>query len=335
MVVLYNIWRNISDNMGEALTNCPICDFPGIKQFSRSGDMYFMQCARCGEYEISWELLKGFVDVKDKINEVGYILSGLSRELNETGNKYPTFTIKNLEADLKHYLIPNIKSIEEKVQKFLQRVREKTKYFGEEIKLGDIETVVSLAYAKNSDELIALFTLITEKKMARIGVIKNENDDGKHTVKITLSVGGWDLTNSLEDKNKESDRGFVAVWFHDSMNKNIDAIEEAISESGFLPICIRDKHFPERIMDKALGEIRRSKFVIVDLTGNRGSVFFEAGFAYGLGIETIYIYCDKSNSESTPLEFYVRHYQCYKYKTPSDLKETLKAAISARMKISK
>ena len=321
--------------MSEALTNCPICDFPGIKQFPRNDDTYFMQCGRCGEYKISWELLKGFVDVKDKISEVGYILSGLSRELNETGNKYPTFTVKNLEADLKHYLIPNTKSIEEKVKKFLQRVREKTEYFGEEIKLGDIETVVPLAYAKNSDELIALFTLMIEKKMAKIGVVKNENDDGKRTVKITLSADGWDLTNSLEDKNKESDRGFIAVWFYDSMNENINAAEEAISESGFHPVCIRDEHFSERIMDKALGEIRRSRFVIVDLTGNRGSVFFEAGFAHGLGIEIIYVYCEEHNGEQTSLEFYVRHYQCYKYKTPSELKEIIKTAISARIKVSK
>lgn len=322
--------------MGEALTHCPICKFQGIKQFPRGGtDMYFMQCGRCGEYEVSWEFLRGFEDIKRKLGEIGYILSGLARELYETDGQRPAFTIKNLETDLKHFLIPDIKNIEEKIQKFLQRVREKTEYFGEEVKLGNIETVIPLAYAKNSDELVALFTLMTEKKLAKIGVLTNENDDGKRTVKMTLLANAWDITNTLGDKNKESDRGFVAVWFNDSMNENIDAAEEAISESGFHPICIRDEHFSERIMDKALGEIRRSRFVIVDLTGNRGSVFFEAGFAHGLGIETIYVYCDENNGKPTTLEFYVKHYQCYKYKTPAELKEVLKAAIAARIKVPK
>ena len=78
--------------MGEALTKCPICSFPGIKQHPRGGsDMFFMQCQRCGEYEISWEFIH-FADVNSDLKKVGYILSGLARELHETGDKYPSFT---------------------------------------------------------------------------------------------------------------------------------------------------------------------------------------------------------------------------------------------------
>lgn len=312
------------------LINCPICGFEETKQsLSSRRDMYFMRCGRCGEYEISWELLHGFNDLKKKLGEVGYILSGLSRELYEVDGSQPVFTIKNIEDNLKHFLIPDIKNIEEKIKKLLQRVRAKTEYFGQEVLLGDIETVVPLAYAKNPDELMALFTFMTEKRLAKISVLTNNR---KRMVKMTLWANAWDITNSLEDKNKESNKGFIATWFHDSMNESINAVEEAISESGFQPICIRDEHFSERIMDKALGEIRRSRFVIVDLTGNRGSVFFEAGFAHGLGIETIYVYCEEQE-KSTTLEFYVRHYKCYKYKTPAELKEILRAAIAARITV--
>ena len=318
-----------------ALENCPICGYEKFKQYPlRDPWSHFYECERCGRFQASDQLFF-FSDVKEQLSKVAYILSGLSRELHETEGQYPTFTLENYDGLTKRFPVPDIKSIEEKIKKLLQRVREKTQYFGEEVKLGDIETVVPLAYAKNSDELIALFTLMTEKKLAKIGVLSNEHDDGKRTVKMTLSANGWDLTNSLEDKNKESDRGFIAVWFHDSMNQNIDAAEEAVTESGFRPICIRDEHFSERIMDKALGEIRQSRFVIVDLTGNRGSVFFEAGFAHGLGIETIYVYCEQNGEETTALEFYARHYQCYKYKTPSELKDILKAAIAARIKVAK
>lgn len=310
------------------LKSCPICGYNKIKQYPLQDPWaHFYECERCGQYKAS-DMLMHFSDVGEKLREVGYILSGLTRELQETGGKPPSFTPENYEAFTKRFPVPDINNIGEKIQKLLQRVREKTDYFGEDIELGNIETVVPLAYAKNAKELIAIFTLMTEKRVAKIGVT-----DG--SVKIALTANGWDLTNQLGDKNKESDRGFVAVWFHDSMNENIDAAEQAITESGFRAICIRDEHFSERIMDKALGEIRRSRFVIVDLTGNRGSVFFEAGFAHGLGIETIYVYCEEHNGEVTNLEFYVKHYQCYKYKTPSDLKETLKAAIAARIKVSK
>lgn len=315
------------------LTHCPICGFHKFEKYEHNSgrDVYFIKCERCGEFEASWELLQDFQDVKRRVGEVGYILSGLARELYETGGKRPIFLTKNIEETLKHYLIPDISSIEEKIQKFLQRLREKTEYFGQEIELGDIETVVPLVYAKNSKELLALFTLMTEKRLAKIGTIQNA--DGTRMVKIMLSANGWNITNSLEKRNKESDRGFIAIWFDDSMNESIGAIEAAIKECNFKPICIRDEHFSEKIMDKALGEIRKSRFVIVDLTGNRGSVFFEAGFAYGLGIETIYVYQEQDGEEKFPLEFYARHYQCYKYKTSSELREILKNAINARIKI--
>lgn len=310
------------------LESCPICGYANFKQHPLQDPWsHFYECERCGRFQASDQLFF-FSDVKEQLSKVAYLLSGLSRELNETGGQYPTFTLENYEGLTKRFPVPDINNISEKIQKILQRVRERTNFFGEDVRLGHIETVIPLAYAKNKEELIALFTLMTEKKVARIGVIDEQ-------VKIALTANGWELTNESQSKNKESDRGFVAVWFHDSMNENIDAAEQAITESGFRAICIRDEHFSERIMDKALGEIRRSRFVIVDLTGNRGSVFFEAGFAHGLGIETIYVYCEEHNGEVTNLEFYVKHYQCYKYKTPSDLKETLKAAIAARIKVPK
>src|SRR3989338_11572359 len=191
------------------LKNCPICGYYKIKQHPlRNPWAHYYECERCGPYEASDQLFF-FADVREEMGKVGYILSGLARELYETGGKPTSFTIENYEALTKRFPVPDVNNIGEKIQKLLQRVREKTEYFGEEIKLGDIETVVPLAYAKNSGELIALFTLMTEKKLAKIGVLTNENDDGKRTVRMTLSANAWDLTNDLGDKNKESDRGFI------------------------------------------------------------------------------------------------------------------------------
>lgn len=325
-----------------ALTNCPLCNYPGIKQHQRgSFDMYLMECERCGTYIISYEVLI-FSDIKAEFGKAGYILSGLTRELQETGGERPTFLTTNLETQLKHHLVPNVGRIEEKIQKLLLRLREKTEYFGQEINLGDIELAIPLAYAKNSRELQALLSLISEKNLARVGYTEPAKFVGTtdmapaiRSVKITLLEAGWDLTNSYQKQNTDSDRGFIAVWFDESMNESIVAAEQAISENGFRPVCIRDEHFSEKIMDKALGEIRQSRFVVIDLTGARASVFFEAGFAHGLGIDSIYVYRENENQDKTPLDFYVRHYQCYKYKDSDDLREILKAAISARIKISK
>lgn len=316
--------------MTENLTNCPICNFSKCTIYPKNHGTFFVSCRRCGEFSITDQCIR-YTDVKEKISKISYILSGLSRELYETKSKPPQFMTTNLEEYAKHYLVPDVNSIEEKIKKFLQRLREKTEYFGQEINFKDIETVFPLAYAKNSEELVALFTLMTEKKLAKSKVVPN---GGAKIVKISLSANGWDITNSSQKENQESDKGFVAVWFDESMNESIKAIETAIEDCNFKPICIRDEHFSEKIMDKALGEIRKSRFVVVDLTGNRGSVFFEAGFAHGLGVETIYVFRESDEKEKSPLEFYARHYQCYKYKTPDDLREKLRDAISARIKTS-
>ena len=262
--------------------------------------------------------------VKEKI---GYILSALSRELFEIGSRPPKFLTDNIEQYVKSYPVPDMNDLQSKAEKLIQRLREKTTYFGEPIELGDIQTAYPLAYAKNENEFKALLRFLDEKKLTQSSFVR---DSDVLFVGATLLADGWELSNRLEKSNESSEQGFIASWFHETTDESILAIEEAIRETGHEAICIKDEHFSERIMDKALGEIRKSRFVVVDLTGNRGSVFFEAGFAMGLNIEAIYVYKD-TPEEGSPLDFYVRHYQCYKYSSPNELKEILKAAIQARI----
>ena len=84
-------------------------------------------------------------------------------------------------------------------------------------------------------------------------------------------------------------------------------------------------------MLKAINEIRKSKFLIVNLTQMRPSVFFEAGFAYGLGLDIIYVYKESRNKHLE--EFYVNHFQCHKYSTPEQLKEIVSDAIGEKDKV--
>ena len=130
----------------------------------------------------------------------------------------------------------------------------------------------------------------------------------------------------------KSKQVFIAVWFDSSMNGTIGAIEEGIKNAGLEPKCIKDEHFSERIMDKALGEIRKSRYVVVDLTGRRASVFFEAGFAYGCEIQSIYVYKKGSDKSDKSLEFYVKHFKCYEYESDEDLKDKIKDILLARIK---
>ncbi len=307
------------------IKKCPLCQYQKVEFTALSTyDEFRIKCPRCGEY-LATEDFINFFD-KEKLVEIGYVLSGLSRELIENKERLELNT-KNTESLAKDYPVPNLSKLEEKANKFLERLKGKTTYFGEEVNFGNVDLIYPLAYAKNVREFKSLLQLLQEKKFINLDIINLKNN----RLVVSLLADGWNLTNNLKSINQESERGFIAIWFPEdgSMDQSITAIEEGIRESGYAPICIKDKYFSERIMDKALAEIRKSRFVIIDLTGNRNSVFFEAGFAHGLGIEAIYIYRDLP--EETSLEFYVKHYQCYKYNDHNELKDLIKNAIMARI----
>lgn len=79
-------------------------------------------------------------------------------------------------------------------------------------------------------------------------------------------------------------------------------------------------------IDQIIAEIRRSKFLIADFTGHRGGVYFEAGFALGLGLPVIWT-CRKDNLEN--LHFDIRQYNFIDWETGEELQERLTNRIQA------
>jgi hypothetical protein len=88
------------------------------------------------------------------------------------------------------------------------------------------------------------------------------------------------------------------MWFDPSMNEAYAALHAALTGCGYAPPFRVDdpKHdenandpgFKNRIDDRIIAEIRLARFVIADVTGARPSVYYEAGFADGLGTPVIW-----------------------------------------------
>lgn len=88
------------------------------------------------------------------------------------------------------------------------------------------------------------------------------------------------------------DQVFVAMWFHTSTEELYDkGIEPAIRDAGYKPYIVSRDPSVNKIDDAIIANIRQSKFVVADFThgdsGHRGSVYYEAGFAEGLGLQVI------------------------------------------------
>lgn len=160
-------------------------------------------------------------------------------------------------------------------------------------------------------------------------------------LRCLLTVKGHTHLAEVENRNVDSTKAFVAMWFDSSLdNAYHKGIKPGIEESGYTPVRIDQKAHFNKIDDEILAEIRRSKFLVVDLTegeavtqkdgttkgGTRGSVYYEAGFAYGLGIPIIYT-CRKDLRKK--IHFDIRQYPCTLWNTPEELKSRLAQRISA------
>ena len=107
-----------------------------------------------------------------------------------------------------------------------------------------------------------------------------------------VTVAGYNQIAELTTA-VDSTQAFVAMWFNPDVNQVYDhGIRPAVEAAGFTPYRVDRENFLGKIDDQIIAEIRRSRLLIADMThgneGARGSVYFEAGFALGLGIPMIY-----------------------------------------------
>src|SRR5262249_1705817 len=80
------------------------------------------------------------------------------------------------------------------------------------------------------------------------------------------------------------------------------------------------------ITSKILAEIESHRFLIGDLTHERPNVYYEIGYAHGLGKEVILV-----AQETTDIHFDVAHFHLVLYKTLTELEHRLGKRLRAQM----
>jgi hypothetical protein len=122
-------------------------------------------------------------------------------------------------------------------------------------------------------------------------------------------------------------QAFVAMSFEESMTEAwIKGFDPAIRSAGFRPVRIDKEHYVGGIADPIMSEIRKSRFVIVDYTRKNNGVYFEAGFALGLGL--IVIPTCRSD-EISDLHFDIRHINTLPWRNEEDFLQGLTTRIKA------
>lgn len=146
---------------------------------------------------------------------------------------------------------------------------------------------------------------------------------------ISLTAKAWEIIDTLRNSATDSKNAFVAMWFNSSMDKYYsEGIKIAIKDAGYTAVKINTKEFNGEICDEIIAEIKRTKFLIADFSGLRSGVFFEAGFAKGLGREVIFTVREE-DVEKLKEHFDTRQYNHIVYDSPEDLRKKLYNRICA------
>ena len=153
-------------------------------------------------------------------------------------------------------------------------------------------------FAKDSSEAKYFVDLLTSQGFLTESAVRVTNSSIPY---LKLSAYGWQRFEELERNWQNSTTAFIAMWFNEATEKYRDAVKEAVRQAGYDPKVIDDHEHNNFIMDEVINQINEAKFVIADFTcvkesrdeknilkgGVRGGVYFEAGYARGLGKEVI------------------------------------------------
>jgi hypothetical protein len=281
--------------------------------------IYYTHCPVCGSYGITH---RTEISLRSR-EEYFYVISGVTRNHYEQYNSPLIITESMIENDSEfqaEFLSKMPKSVLDKASLLLQHIARKSDHPGTYVKITPARDY-PICFSKNENELRFYINHLKKTEVVRGDI--NVEGFGQ----FSLTAEGWERIEGMRRPNLESKQAFVAMWFDESLDeiftKGMMSLEE---HTGFKMYRVDQEPFNEKICDRIIADIRKSRFLIADVTGLRHAVFFEAGYAMGLGLPVIF-----TCREGTEIEgcFDTRQYNHIVWKDAEELRSKLKDRILA------
>lgn len=287
---------------------CSLCTTKGGQGFVTERGNGF-RCPRCGAYSISGTAqativriplsrragIWGWVQDRNAIEDVPYL---------------DDQTIAKLaDADL-----PDVM---ERADRYIRFVVAKQVRLADPFNRTNPE-LIGVTYSSDGEDVRYLSGLLQELDYVEL---RPNSDEG------VVRPKGYMRYEELRTRGARADQAFVAMWFDASMNNAFgEGIAEGVRRAGYVAVRVDALGHNEKVDDRIIAEIRKSRFVVVDFTGQRQSVYFEAGFALGLNLPVIWT-CRQDDIEN--LRFDTRQYNCIGWESAEDLATRLHRRIEA------
>ena len=273
--------------------------WPGVKR----------RCPECGEFKLT---RPGMTTIRRVPRPEKAKLSGWVRDQNILGD------IPELSDDrIRHLVASPMPSIGERADRLLSYVIRKQQKLGGTFTVTD-PVLVAVTYSRDKDELQYLVNHLLDEAL-----IKPREGGGI----AEITPAGYMRDEELQARQPASAQGFVAMWFDETMrDAYIGGFEVGIRDAGYDPLRVDSVEHVGKIDDEIISQIRRSRFVVADFTGQRGGVYFEAGFALGLNLPVFWTCRENQIGE---LHFDIRQFNCIDWTEPPELADRLQKRIEA------
>jgi len=146
-----------------------------------------------------------------------------------------------------------------------------------------------------------------------------------------LTIEGWEIIRH-RFVGTNSKNVFIAMKFNwpdkDREERVIRSIQKACKVYGYDAKRVDEFH-TSYITDRIISDINKSKFVVAEFTHNNPGVYYEAGFAKGLGKSVFHIIDEDHTSE---LHFDIKQVNYKTWKEPEEIERKLYDWIGATFK---
>ncbi len=190
---------------------------------------------------------------------------------------------------------------------------------GRGIELNNDEQFAAIGVEDHADLRSALVDLQKEEPLNyAMGVARGEERLAQGNIPtMLLTLAGWDRYERLKKANPQSSIAFMAMQFEDAQMDRIyaDHFVPAIREIGYELETVKQQ---AGLIDYHIRlQVTASRFVLADLTHDNRGVYFEAGYADGIGRPVIYT-CrsDAFNPNKGKPHFDVNHQRCVRWDDP-------------------
>ncbi|MFC1889696.1 hypothetical protein ACFL4G_08080 [Thermodesulfobacteriota bacterium] len=251
-------------------------------------------------------------------------LSAWVRENNELDKESPQLSselIKSIQNSLPNY------SPSQKQLVLLRNLERKTEFPGQFIRI-EPKRDIPLAWADCDEEFAYYFETLTERKLVKPLEFRGDYI-GKIFFDVQITSEGWDFLDRHERTSVFSDQVFIAMSFSPEMKAAWkEAIQPAIEDAGYKAYRVDREPHIERIDVKIISEIKNSILLVADVTEQKAGVYFEAGFAIGIGIPVIWS-VRKDDHEN--VHFDTRQYNHIVWESHDELEDQLYDFICAQI----